>query len=40
MRLGRRIGDEVVVLDGLSVGQKIVARDVNSLLDNQQVVTE
>ena len=40
VRLGRRIGDEVVVLDGLSVGQKIVARDVNSLLDNQQVVTE
>ncbi len=40
VQLGRRIGNEVVVLNGLSVGQNVVSRDVNSLSENQQVVTE
>lgn len=40
VQLGRRIGDEIVIYDGLSIGQNIVARDVNSLSDNQQVMTE
>ena len=40
VQLGRRIGDEIVIIDGLSMGQNIVARDVNSLSDNQQVTTE
>ena len=40
VQLGRRIKNDVVVLDGLSVGQKVVARDVTSLTDNQQVITE
>lgn len=40
VQLGRRIGNEVVILSGLSVGQNVVSRDVNSLSDNQQVVTE
>ncbi|MDW3095641.1 MAG: efflux RND transporter periplasmic adaptor subunit [Gammaproteobacteria bacterium] len=40
VELGRRIQNEVVVLSGLSVGQKIVARDVLSLIDSQQVITE
>jgi RND family efflux transporter MFP subunit len=40
VQLGRRIGNEVVILSGLSVGQNVVARDVNSLSDNQQVVTQ
>ncbi|MFK7793854.1 MAG: efflux RND transporter periplasmic adaptor subunit [Gammaproteobacteria bacterium] len=40
VKLGRRIGNEVVILKGLSVGQNVVARDVNSLSDKQQVVTE
>lgn len=38
--LGRRIDNEVVVLDGIAEGQKIVARDVNSLQDLQQVITD
>ena len=38
--LGRRINNEVVVLDGLNVGQNVIARDVNSLIDQQQVTTE
>jgi len=40
VQLGRRIGNDVVVLNGLSAGQNVVARDVNSLSDNQQVMTE
>ena len=40
IQLGQRINNEVVVLEGLSTGQKIVARDVNSLVDQQQVTTE
>ena len=40
VQLGRRIGNEVVILNGLSVGQNVVSRDVNSLSENQQVVTE
>ena len=40
VQLGRRIGNEVVILNGLAVGQNIVARNVNSLSDNQQVITE
>jgi len=40
IQLGRRISNEVVVLAGLDVGQMIVARDVNSLADQQQVTTE
>ena len=40
VQLGRRIDDEVIILGGLLEGQNIVARDVNSLSDNQQVVTE
>ncbi len=40
VQLGRRIDNEVVVLDGIIEGQKIVARDVNSLSDQQRVITE
>ncbi len=40
IQLGRRISNEVVVSAGLDVGQMIVARDVNSLVDQQQVTTE
>jgi len=40
VQLGRRIENELVVLNGLSVGQEVVARDVNSLADNQLVITE
>ncbi len=40
VKLGRRIKNDVVVLEGLSVGQKVVARDVTSLSDSQQVITE
>lgn len=40
VQLGRRISNEVVVSAGLKVGQMIVARDVNSLADKQQVTTE
>ena len=40
VELGRRVGNEFVVLYGLTVGQAIVARDVNALVDKQVVVTE
>lgn len=40
VKLGRRINDEVIVLSGLADGEKIVARDVNSLTDQQRVITE
>jgi RND family efflux transporter MFP subunit len=40
VKLGRRIGNEVIVLHGLTVGQRVVARDVNSLAANQKVTTE
>ena len=40
IELGRRIGNEFVVLRGLTSGQPIVARDVNALVDQQVVVTE
>ena len=40
VELGRRISNEFVVLHGLIPGQKIVARDVNALVDQQIVVTE
>ena len=40
VELGRRISNEVVVLANLTAGQQIVARDVNSLTDQQQVTTE
>ena len=40
IQLGRRINNEVVVLEGLAVGEEVVARDVNSLIDQQQVTTE
>lgn len=40
VKLGRRIKNEFVVLAGISLGQKIVARNVNALVDQQVVVTE
>ena len=40
VELGRRVGNEFVVLHGLTNGQAIVARDVNALVDQQVVVTE
>ncbi|MFK8027008.1 MAG: efflux RND transporter periplasmic adaptor subunit [Gammaproteobacteria bacterium] len=40
VQLGRRIGDEVVMLSGIEVGQQVIVRDVSSLSDGQQVVTE
>ncbi len=40
VQLGRRINNEIVVLNGLSVNQKVVARDVSSLANDQQVTTE
>lgn len=40
VQLGRRIDNNVVVLKGITVGEKIIARDVSSLVDNQQVTTE
>ncbi len=40
IKLGRRISNEVVVLDNLVLGQQIVARDVNSLTDQQHVTIE
>lgn len=40
VQLGRRVKNDFVVLTGLSVGQKIIARDVTSLSDGQMVVTE
>ena len=40
VELGRRINNEVVVLSNLTIGQSIVARDVNSLSDGQQVTIE
>ena len=36
--IGRRVGNEYILLSGLEVGQKIVARDVLSLADEQLVV--
>ncbi|MEM8844214.1 MAG: efflux RND transporter periplasmic adaptor subunit [Pseudomonadota bacterium] len=36
--VGRRVGNEYILLSGLDVGQKIVARDVLSLVDDQLVV--
>ncbi len=40
VELGRRVGNEFVVLNGLTPAQPIVARDVNALVDQQIVVTE
>lgn len=40
VQLGRRIGNEVVILSGLEVGQQVIVRDVSSLSDGQQVITE
>ena len=36
--IGRRVGSEYILLSGLEVGQKIIARDVLSLVDEQLVV--
>jgi RND family efflux transporter MFP subunit len=38
--IGKRVGDEYIILSGISAGQKIVARDVISLLDRQSVIVE
>lgn len=40
VQLGQRVGQEVLVLAGLQVGQSLVARDVVSLRDGQAVVFE
>ena len=40
VKLSRRVDDNYMVLSGLNVGDKIVARDVLSLADEQLVVTE
>jgi len=40
VQLGKRVGQEVLVVAGLQVGQTVVARDVVSLRDGQSVVFE
>lgn len=40
IQLGRRINNEVIVFDGIEKGQKIVARDISALSDQQNVITE
>jgi RND family efflux transporter MFP subunit len=40
VQLGKRVGQEVLVLEGLQVGQTVVARDIVSLRDGQAVVFE
>lgn len=40
VKLGRRVNNEYIVLDGLVPGQKIVARDVTSLSDEQVIAAE
>ncbi len=40
IQLGRRIDNEVIVSSGIQKGQKIVARDVGSLTDQQNVTIE
>lgn len=40
VKVGKRVGNEYIILAGLSVGQKIVARDVVSLANQQSVIVE
>ena len=40
VQLGRRFKDEYIVMSGISPGQKVVARDVASLVDGQSIILE
>jgi len=40
VQLGKRVGQQVLVLEGLQAGQAVVARDIVSLRDGQAVVFE
>ena len=40
VQLGRRVNSTYIVRQGLLAGQKIVARDVTGLADQQTVITE